>query len=169
MFFQINIHHLEINPRPISRITCLYFSFFLNGWKTYNVGPLWLRKFLKKFVNMIRLVSAFVLNVIILWLQLISEAIRHGDCHTPTMEMADRWITEKQVIHKLFKVLAPRYQNSPLSYTKLYRAPKLFTQDPYPKSILELRGKRFLSIFFPPFPGANAVTRTEKLLLKVIT
>nr|XP_018900028.1 PREDICTED: 39S ribosomal protein L17, mitochondrial [Bemisia tabaci] len=75
--------------------------------------------------------------------RLISEAIRHGDCHTPTMEMADRWITEKQVIHKLFKVLAPRYQNSPLSYTKLYRAPKLFTQDPYPKSILELRGNPY--------------------------
>lgn len=41
--------------------------------------------------------------------RLIVEAMRHGDRHRPTMELADFWLKEKQLIHKLFKVLVPRY------------------------------------------------------------
>ena len=37
-------------------------------------------------------------------LQLIAEAIKYGDRHRPTMEMASFWLTEKQLVHKLFKV-----------------------------------------------------------------
>ena len=36
--------------------------------------------------------------------RLIAEAIKHGDKHQPTMELADFWINDKQAIHKLFKV-----------------------------------------------------------------
>lgn len=72
--------------------------------------------------------------------QLISEAIRHGDTHKPTMEMADYWIEEKQLIHKLFKVLVPRYNDYTTSYTMLYRAPKAYPETVYPRSVLELKG-----------------------------
>lgn len=74
--------------------------------------------------------------------QLISEAIRHGDCHKPTMEMADYWLLEKQLIHKLFKVLAPRYKDYSISYTRLMNSPTYPNDDPrYPRTVLELRGK----------------------------
>lgn len=41
--------------------------------------------------------------------QLISSAIRYGDCHKPTMELADYWLYEKQLVHKLFKVMVLAY------------------------------------------------------------
>ncbi|XP_060871043.1 large ribosomal subunit protein bL17m [Metopolophium dirhodum] len=78
--------------------------------------------------------------------RLISEAIRHGDTHKPTMEMADYWIEEKQLIHKLFKVLVPRFNDYQTSYTMLYRAPKAYPENVYPRSVLELRGNPFPAI-----------------------
>ncbi|GLH00014.1 39S ribosomal protein L17, mitochondrial [Gryllus bimaculatus] len=47
--------------------------------------------------------------------RLISEAIRYGDCHRTTMELADFWLLEKQLVHKLFKVLVPRNPYPPLT------------------------------------------------------
>jgi hypothetical protein len=38
------------------------------------------------------------------------------------MEMADYWLVEKQLVHKLFKVLVPRYSNYTTAYTRLLRA-----------------------------------------------
>lgn len=64
------------------------------------------------------------------------------------MEMANFWITEKQYIHKLFKVIVPRLQNCPLSYTRLYKAPKDYQVHTYwDRAVLELRGN--------PFPALN--------------
>lgn len=75
---------------------------------------------------------------------MISDAIRHGDQHGPTMEMADYYIKEKQYIHKLFKVLVPRFQNMPLSYTRMYKAPPEYPrQGSRPLAVLELRGNPF--------------------------
>lgn len=75
---------------------------------------------------------------------MISEAIRHGDQHAPTMEMAKFWITEEQYIHKLFKVLVPRFQNCPLTYTRMYKAPKTYPEITYrDRAVLELRGNPF--------------------------
>lgn len=37
--------------------------------------------------------------------------------------MADFWLEEKQLIHKLFKVLVPRYENFPTAYTRLVLGP----------------------------------------------
>lgn len=73
--------------------------------------------------------------------QLISDAIRHGDCHTETMETADYWLLEKELVHKLFKVLVPRYQDSLTSYTKLLRAPKSDFNHRNSRALLELQGK----------------------------
>lgn len=60
------------------------------------------------------------------------------------MEMAKFWITEEQYIHKLFKVLVPRFQNCPLSYTRMYKAPKTYPEITYrDRAVLELRGNPF--------------------------
>uniref|UniRef100_A0A6M2DK64 Large ribosomal subunit protein bL17m n=1 Tax=Xenopsylla cheopis TaxID=163159 RepID=A0A6M2DK64_XENCH len=75
--------------------------------------------------------------------RLISDAIRHGDTHKETMEMADYWILEKQFVHKLFKVLVPRFENYDISYTKLYKAPREYPCRHYGRSVLELRGNPF--------------------------
>ena len=43
--------------------------------------------------------------------RLISDALLYGDKHKHTMEMATWWLNDdKGAIHKLFKVLVPRYQ-----------------------------------------------------------
>lgn len=77
--------------------------------------------------------------------RLISEAIRHGDCHKPTMEIADYWLLEKQLVHKLFKVLVPRYKDYTASYTRLLPAPTIYPGEHLARSILELRGN-----IYPP-------------------
>ncbi|KRZ13051.1 39S ribosomal protein L17, mitochondrial [Trichinella zimbabwensis] len=59
----------------------------------------------------------------ILELKLIQLAIEYGDCHKPTMETCDYWIEEKELIHKLFKDLVPRFENCKSSYTLLHRLP----------------------------------------------
>lgn len=104
--------------------------------------------------------------------RLISEAVRNGPQCPETMEMADWWLEEKQLVHKLFKVLVPRYQNYPTSYTNFYRAPFWYFSDgfqpqlnedypdreinetipafrtvSYPKGLLELKGNPYPPIF----------------------
>lgn len=87
-------------------------------------------------------------------MQLIADAIRHGDQHAPTMEMANFWITEKQYIHKLFKVIVPRLQNCPLSYTRMYKAPKIYPNYAlWDRAVLELRGNPFPEL--KPTLGVN--------------
>ncbi|XP_057329557.1 39S ribosomal protein L17, mitochondrial [Microplitis mediator] len=79
--------------------------------------------------------------------RLISEAIRHGPSHEETMALADFWILEKQYVHKLFKVLVPRYQDySNTSFTKMHRLEKRYPDACYWNSVLELKGNPFPSI-----------------------
>lgn len=52
--------------------------------------------------------------------RLIVEAMRNGDCHRPTMALADFWLLDKQLIHKLFKELVPRYSEYSSSFTALH-------------------------------------------------
>lgn len=59
------------------------------------------------------------------------------------MELADYWLLEKQLVHKLFKVLVPRYENSNLSYTRMFKAPRDYPGIYYRKSVLELRGNPY--------------------------
>ncbi|TRY66992.1 hypothetical protein TCAL_11766, partial [Tigriopus californicus] len=56
--------------------------------------------------------------------RLISDAILNGEKHAHTMEMATWWLAEdKSAIHKLFKVLVPRFQDSRKSYTQIWTVP----------------------------------------------
>lgn len=64
------------------------------------------------------------------------------------MEMADFWLLDKSLIHKLFKVLCPRYDNYPVSVTRLYKAPREYPVVDFKKryntrGILELRGNPY--------------------------
>lgn len=84
--------------------------------------------------------------------QLISDAIRHGEKHKPTMEMADFYLLDKTVVHKLFKVLCPRFENE-LSgpVTRLIKAPREYPVVDNDKryrqrSILELKGNPYPSV-----------------------
>jgi len=92
--------------------------------------------------------------------RLISEAVRWGDCHKPTMDLANWWLTDKTLVPKLFKVLAERYRDWPvgLPYTRLLRAPKPIipqydegnpnANHAYERAVLELKGNPY-----PPLPG----------------
>ncbi|XP_013191518.1 large ribosomal subunit protein bL17m [Amyelois transitella] len=86
--------------------------------------------------------------------RLISEAIRHGDCHKPTMETADFWLLEKELIHKLFKVLVPRYEQSSTCYTNLVKAPRAQNTRNTDKVVLELKGNPY-----PPLINKQAQNR----------
>ncbi|ODN05602.1 39S ribosomal protein L17, mitochondrial [Orchesella cincta] len=93
--------------------------------------------------------------------RLISEAIRYGDLHKPTMDLAKFWIHDEAAVPKLFKVLVPRYKQWPsgLPYTRMLKAPtniadymnstSLYAQHLF--GVLELRGNPF-----PPLPGPFA-------------
>lgn len=61
------------------------------------------------------------------------------------MEMASYWLLEKQLVHKLFKVLVPRYQTHSFSYTKMWRASVAIDHIQTPKCVLELRNN-----IYPP-------------------
>ncbi|XP_015112143.1 39S ribosomal protein L17, mitochondrial [Diachasma alloeum] len=89
--------------------------------------------------------------------RLISEAIRHGPAHKETMELADFYILEKQLVHKLFKVLAPRYQDYTTSYTKLHKIQRDYPGFMHRKAVLELREN--------PYPGLEQPNPFEKKLL----
>ncbi|XP_050344016.1 39S ribosomal protein L17, mitochondrial [Nymphalis io] len=90
--------------------------------------------------------------------RLISEAISHGDCHKPTMEIADFWLLEKQLVHKLFKVLVPRYENCSTAFTRMYKAPQAYYGRNIDKAVLELRGN--------PYPSLTNKQSNNRLLLQ---
>ncbi|XP_012276027.1 39S ribosomal protein L17, mitochondrial [Orussus abietinus] len=81
--------------------------------------------------------------------RLISEAIRHGPENKEIMDMANYWLLEKQLVHKLFKVLVPRYQDYSYSYTKLHKIQRDYPGIYYKKAVIELRGNVFPSIEQP--------------------
>lgn len=59
------------------------------------------------------------------------------------MEMADYWLVDKALVHKLFKVLVPRFENYDISYTKMFKAPRNYPGSHYERTIMELRGNPF--------------------------
>ncbi|KAJ8887962.1 hypothetical protein PR048_007446 [Dryococelus australis] len=89
--------------------------------------------------------------------RLISEAVRHGDCHRTTMELADFWLLEKQLMHKLFKVLVPRFQNYSISYTRFFLAPSSYPDKTRKRAVLELRGN--------PYPPLTSDTSQNRNLI----
>lgn len=74
------------------------------------------------------------------------------------MEIADYWLLEKQLVHKLFKVLAPRYENFNTAFTKMYKAPQAYYGRHIDKAVLELRGN--------PYPALTNKQSNNRLLLQ---
>ncbi|XP_060073104.1 large ribosomal subunit protein bL17m-like [Ylistrum balloti] len=91
--------------------------------------------------------------------QLINLAVEKGDQDKHAMEMADYWLTEKDLIHKLFKVLAPRYSHMKnFRYTQMYRLPiKYPGTDNTSPAVLELKGN--------PWPPVVPNQNEKKFLL----
>ncbi|KAB7500856.1 39S ribosomal protein L17, mitochondrial [Armadillidium nasatum] len=76
------------------------------------------------------------------------EAIKYGDTHEPTMEIAKFYLQDRTLIHKLFNVFVPRFKDYNQCYTNVYLAPTLYTFEKYPRklplrAILELKGHPF--------------------------
>ena len=88
---------------------------------------------------------------------LCQEAVTHGDQHIPTMELANWWLTDKSLVHKLFKVLAPRLKDCTSSYTRVLTAPMIYVPEGGPhqngsrRVVVELRGNPF-----PPLNYSNS-------------
>lgn len=102
--------------------------------------------------------------------QLISDAVRHGDTHKETFDMANYWIMDKGVLHKLFKVLVPRFENFNTSYTRMVNAPMLYPAQTGKvarhytyRSILELKGHPY-----PPIFPDDKMFRNRKLIHNVL-
>lgn len=67
------------------------------------------------------------------------------------MEMADFWLLEKQLVHKLFKVICPRFENNYGTATKMFNAPRDYPSSEdrrmyFRKVVLELNGNPYPSI-----------------------
>ncbi|XP_070795123.1 large ribosomal subunit protein bL17m isoform X1 [Pituophis catenifer annectens] len=78
--------------------------------------------------------------------QLIEHAKR-GDTDPQAMRLADFWLTEKDLVHKLFKVLAPRFAPHQGDYTRMVRIPKNDSLDRAERAVIEYKGNPL-----PPLP-----------------
>ncbi|NWW85232.1 RM17 protein, partial [Rhynochetos jubatus] len=92
---------------------------------------------------------------------LVTALVRHERIEAPWAradEMRGYAEREKDLIHKLFKVLAPRYEPHPGSYTRLLQIPNRDGLDRAKMAVIELKGN--------PFPPLIRPQRaTEKTLL----
>lgn len=83
------------------------------------------------------------------------------------MEMAGYWMLEKQLVHKLFKVIVPRFENFDSSFTAMYRAPRQYPAPTHKKlyfqrSLLELKGNPY------PAVAPNNAFRNKNLIHNVL-
>lgn len=68
----------------------------------------------------------------------------------PLSPRADRAAPqEKDLIHKLFKVLAPRFQPHPGSYTRLLQIPNRDSTDRAKMAVIELKGNPYPPLVRP--------------------
>lgn len=77
------------------------------------------------------------------------------------MAIADYWLLEKELVHKLFKVLVPRFENFTTSYTRMLKAPSwqyVENERNFNKSVLELRGN--------PYPSLTGSQANNRLLIQ---
>ncbi|XP_067305750.1 39S ribosomal protein L17, mitochondrial [Pseudorasbora parva] len=82
---------------------------------------------------------------------------KKGDTNEKSMKMADFWLTEKDLIPKLFKVLSVRFENQTGGYTRMARIPNRENLDRAAMAVLEYKGN--------PFPPLFPVKRVSELNL----
>ncbi|KAL4657664.1 39S ribosomal protein L17, mitochondrial [Arapaima gigas] len=83
---------------------------------------------------------------------------KRGDGDEKAMKMAGFWMTEKDLVPKLFKVLAPRFKDYDKNYTRMARIPNRENLDRAAMAVLEYKGH--------PYPPLVTAKRdSEKTLL----
>ncbi|XP_037532786.1 39S ribosomal protein L17, mitochondrial [Nematolebias whitei] len=87
---------------------------------------------------------------------------KKGDTDEKAMKMASFWLTEKDLVPKLFKVLAPRFQNHSNNYTRMVRIPNRENLDRAKMAVLEYKGNPFPPLF--PAKKENELTLINQLL-----
>ncbi|MEE6494183.1 hypothetical protein FKM82_017042, partial [Ascaphus truei] len=65
---------------------------------------------------------------------------KSGDTNEKAMRMADFWLTEKDLIYKLFQTLAPRFSSHTRYYTRMYRIPNRENLDRAKMAVIEYKG-----------------------------
>ncbi|XP_050986462.1 39S ribosomal protein L17, mitochondrial [Labeo rohita] len=87
---------------------------------------------------------------------------KNGDTNEKSMKMADFWLTEKDLIPKLFKVLAARFENRTGGYTRMARIPNRENLDRAPMTVLEYKGNPFPPLF--PMKRVSELNLLNQLL-----
>lgn len=87
---------------------------------------------------------------------------KKGDTDEKAMKMASFWLTEKDLVPKLFKVLAPRFESQTNGYTRLARIPNRNNLDRAKMAVLEYKGNPFPPLF--PAKKENELTLINQLL-----
>ncbi|XDV40289.1 hypothetical protein PO909_009406 [Leuciscus waleckii] len=87
----------------------------------------------------------------------IIDYAKKGETNEKSMKMADFWLTEKDLIPKLFKVLAVRFENQTGGYTHMARIPNRENLDHAAMAVLEYKGN--------PFPPLSPMKRVRELSL----
>ncbi|KAM4568201.1 large ribosomal subunit protein bL17m [Fundulus diaphanus] len=90
------------------------------------------------------------------------EYAKKGDTDEKAMKMASFWLTEKDLVPKLFKVLAPRFENQSTSYTRMARIPNRENLDRAKMAVLEYKGNPFPPLY--PAKKENELTLINQLL-----
>ncbi|XP_031708882.1 large ribosomal subunit protein bL17m [Anarrhichthys ocellatus] len=87
---------------------------------------------------------------------------KKGDTDEKAMKMASFWLTEKDLVPKLFKVLAPRFQTQSNGYTRMARIPNRLNLDRAQMAVLEYKGNPFPPLY--PVKKENELTLLNQLL-----
>uniref|UniRef100_UPI0037E953D7 large ribosomal subunit protein bL17m n=1 Tax=Semicossyphus pulcher TaxID=241346 RepID=UPI0037E953D7 len=87
---------------------------------------------------------------------------KKGDTDEKAMKMASFWLTEKDLVPKLFKVLAPRFETQSKGYTRMARVPNRQNLDRAKMAVLEYKGNPFPRLY--PVRKENELTLINQLL-----
>ncbi|KAM7421187.1 hypothetical protein PAMA_015375 [Pampus argenteus] len=87
---------------------------------------------------------------------------KKGDTDEKAMKMATFWLTEKDLVPKLFKVLAPRFETHTNGYTRMARIPNRENLDRAKMAVLEYKGNPFPPLY--PVKKENQLTLINQLL-----
>ncbi|XP_041845206.1 39S ribosomal protein L17, mitochondrial [Melanotaenia boesemani] len=87
---------------------------------------------------------------------------KKGDTDEKAMKMASFWLTEKDLVPKLFKVLAPRFESQSSGYTRMARIPNRENLDRAKMAVLEYKGNPFPPLY--PAKKENELTLINQLL-----
>ncbi|XP_056300000.1 39S ribosomal protein L17, mitochondrial [Pseudoliparis swirei] len=99
---------------------------------------------------------------VIFYAEKLVDYAKKGDTDEKAMKMATFWLTEKDLVPKLFKVLAPRFENLSKGYTRMARLPNRLNLDRAKMAVVEYKGNPFPPLY--PVKKENALTLLNQLL-----